>query len=111
MKLSKTKQQFEESSGWSSNLFYDHYSKLKPLLEENHIAISFGRTVMYFSSTETQKKIKLYVHHNGRTKEYLTICDENGNELKTFHYTDETNDILVFVLEQLNEKRKHSTIS
>jgi len=88
-KLSKTFKDFLGNSGWSANKFLEHAL----YLHEKFIGeVEIGRTVVYLKHKNQQ--LKLYVHHNGRTAEYLTLTDAKGNELTTFHYTDTPEEIL-----------------
>lgn len=99
--LSKTKEDYLKGKGWSSHLFFEKAKRIFPALEENNVQIDYGRTVIYL--TKNNIKIKAYVHHNGRNKEYLTFTNHKGTELKTFHYTEETNNIINFILEQFEK--------
>ena len=83
--LGKTIEEYMNSNGWSSGLFINHarflFAKLK---DKVHFRV--GRTVIHvFTETRT---IKFYVHHNGRSKEFMTITDVNGKELQTYHCSE-----------------------
>jgi S-methylmethionine-dependent homocysteine/selenocysteine methylase len=84
--LSKSPEEFFKNSGWSAKLFLNHAKAIT-----NHFGdeIKVGRTVVYI------KNYKIYVHYNGRSKEYMTICDHKGNELHTFHYLESSAMVLV----------------
>jgi hypothetical protein len=90
-KMSKTQEEYLMNNGWSSALFLPHAKLLFEELKEVNFVI--GRSVIYlqpmvFPVPKTKyRKLKAYVHHNGRTKEYVTFTDEKGNELETIHYT------------------------
>ena len=97
--MSKTIEEYMNNNGWSSSLFLNH---AKYLLENlgDKIQLKVGRTVIHmFTATRT---IKFYVHHNGRSKEFLTITDVNGNELQTFHYSEPFDKVLNAVKEILD---------
>lgn len=74
------------NGGWSSALFAPQAIPLLGELKAANVPVVVGRTVIHIG--EGRKKIKAYVHHNGRTEEYATITDCRGTELATFHYTD-----------------------
>ena len=85
MKLSKSPKEFFENSGWSAHLFLEHARAIY-----NHFGdeLKVGRTVVHL------RNYKIYVHFNGRSREYLTLCDKNGNELQTFHYLESPEHVL-----------------
>lgn len=97
-RMSKSFDEYLENSGWSSHLFQKHASYLYLLLGSVAV-IKVGRTVITMESKTS--KIKFYVHHNGRSKEYMTITDAQGNELITYHHTVDPqkiyNDVKVFL--------------
>jgi len=88
-KLSKSFNEFLENSGWSANKFLEHAEYLYKRFN-GHVEI--GRTVVHLYGNGRQ--LKAYVHHNGRSAEYLTLTDAHGAELTTFHYTDTPEEIL-----------------
>lgn len=97
-KLSKSIEQYLEAGGWSSNLFVEHARRL---FEDKHFTrtcdFEVGRSVIYIRSNG--KMIKAYVHHNGRSKEFMTLTNEKGDELATFHYSCSTKEIKDKMLE------------
>ena len=89
--MSKTIEEYMASNGWSSGLFINHAKYLFEQLKEK-VVFKIGRTVIYVFTED--RTIKFYVHHNGRSKEFMTITDVNGNELKTYHCTETAKKIL-----------------
>ena len=85
MKLSRSPKEFFENSGWSARLFLEH---AKQIFNHYKNELQIGRTVVHL------KNCKIYVHYNGRSREYLTICDNKGNELHTFHYLESPENVL-----------------
>lgn len=79
-KLSKSIEEYEKAGGWSSSLFHPHAVKLLKELKQRNVEIEVGRTVIY-----VDRELKVYVHNNGRSKEYATVTDMNGKELITRH--------------------------
>lgn len=71
------------NGGWSSALFAQHAIPLMSDLKDQGVQVTVGRSVIHIG-----KKLKAYVHHNGRTAEFATITDWKGVELDTFHHTD-----------------------
>lgn len=100
MTLSKNKKDYLDGGGWSSSLFFEKAKIIFKELENHGVTLDFGRTVLHI--IKDNKKIKAYVHCNGRSKEYLTITDSNGNELETFHYQEDVNTIINFIKGQFN---------
>lgn len=88
--LSKSPEEYLANNGWSSALFLEHAKLAFTSLPG--VEIKVGRTVVV--CTQGDKTVKVYVHHNGRSKEYLTITDKHGRELWTFHYTDTPHEVL-----------------
>ena len=84
--MSKTVEEYEENGGWSSHFFVVNAVKLMKELQDLGIAVVVGRTVIHLSRDD--KKLKAYVHHNGRNREYATVTDRKGVELLTVHYSD-----------------------
>jgi hypothetical protein len=101
-KLSKSVDEYFANTGWSSSLFLDH---AKALVSDPDIkrstTIEFGRSVVYLRSNS--KMLKIYVHHAGRSKEFMTITDFAGDEVATFHYTAKTKDIKDKILTYFRE--------
>ena len=75
--------EYVANGGWSSALFAPQALPLIGELKSAGILITVGRSVIHLG-----KKLKAYVHHNGRTPEYATITDFRGTELATFHHTE-----------------------
>lgn len=100
MTLSKSKQEYLDGSGWSSSLFFEKAKTIFRELENDGIVLDFGRTVLHIM--KNNKKIKAYVHHNSRSKEYMTLTDSKGNELNTFHYQEDVNIMIDFIKNQFN---------
>lgn len=76
-------QEYVANGGWSSALFAPNAIPLMGELQTQGVKVTVGRSVIHIG-----KKLKAYVHHNGRTPEYATITDFRGTELATFHHTD-----------------------
>jgi len=91
-KLSKSIEEYLEAGGWSSSLFFEHAKALfnDPDLKRQSV-IEVGRSVVYVRSHG--KMLKIYVHRSGRSKEFMTMVKEDGDELATFHYTAKTSAI------------------
>lgn len=96
MALSKSIEEYLAAGGWSSNLFLEH---AKVLFNDRDLKrgckFEVGRSVIYIRSGG--QVLKVYVHHNGRTKEYMTLS-EGGTEVATFHYTAKTEEIKQTIL-------------
>lgn len=75
MKNIKSEDEYLNSNGWSSSLFVDKAKLLFQDCRENDIDVKIKRSVIYLDS-----KLKLYVHRDGRTKEFMTVCDFKGKE-------------------------------
>lgn len=75
--------EYAANGGWSSKLFALNAIQLMQELVTAGVPVTAGRSVIHIG-----KKLKAYVHHNGRTKEYATITDMHGIELETFHFTE-----------------------
>lgn len=84
-KLSKSIEAYEAGGGWSSKLFAEQALPLLKGLQAGGVPLQVGRHVIYVGSGDNL--IKVYVHHNGRSEEYVTFTDRRGAELATFHYT------------------------
>jgi hypothetical protein len=91
-RLSKSIEEYLEAGGWSSSLFFEHAKKLFEDRDiKRSITIEVGRSVVYLRSMGTI--LKVYVHKNGRSKEFMTLVKENGDEFATLHYTVTTEQI------------------
>ena len=84
MKLSRSIETYLENEGWSSKYFLLHAKYIFDHLPK-HIKIDVGRTVIHLTGS---KLVKAYVHHNGKSSEYVTLTDSVGNELATFRYDE-----------------------
>lgn len=104
MSLSKSKKEFIKNSGWSSELFFDKAVEIIDELEERNFELDFERTVLYIKRNE--ELLKVYVHRNDKSKEYITFTDSEGDELKSFHYTDSKKEIVDFVISFFSIKIK-----
>jgi len=98
----KSIEEYLTNGGWSSHLFLE---TAKTLLTDRDITrrteFEYFRSVIYLRSQG--KLLKAYVHHNGRSKEYLTFTDESGSEVHTFHYTTPALVIKRFVIDYFSE--------
>lgn len=84
--LSKTTAEYFSNGGWSSHHFVKHAEVILDWVSpRKDISVKLGRTVIHVTNTATNIGIKFYVHYNGRSKEFMTITDKLGNELKTYH--------------------------
>lgn len=83
------------NDGWSSKHFVPMAVPLLQELQAAGVQVVVGRSVIHLA-----KKLKAYVHHNGRTEEYATITDWKGNELGTFHHT-EAHGLRAMILDEL----------
>lgn len=100
--LSKSVDEYLAANGWSSNLFFEHAKAIFNSAEvKRKCTFEVGRTVIYIRGGG--KMLKVYVHANGRSKEFMTFKSEDGDELKSFHYTTETKEITAFILGYLIE--------
>jgi hypothetical protein len=97
-KMQKSIEEYEANGGWSSHFFAENAVNLMNELQLLGIEVVIGRTVIHLN--KDGKKLKAYVHHNGRTREYATITDRTGAELLTVHYTDFSK-LSAFIKEQL----------
>lgn len=97
-RLTKSIDEYLEARGWSSHLFFE---TAKTVFDDREIkrtcTIEVGRSVIYIRSQG--KMLKAYVHHNGRSKEFMTLKDEGGDEVKTFHYSEKPQTIIRFMLD------------
>lgn len=101
-KLTRNIDEYLENFGWSSSLFFNHAKSLFRDKDINRLAtFEIGRTVVYLRARG--KLFKFYVHHAGRSKEYLTITDAHGAEIVTYHYTVKTKEIKEKVIKLLLE--------
>jgi len=83
MKLSKSIEEYEKAGGWSSSLFYPYALEMMNMLKSANKKVDVGRTVIHLNN-----ELKVYVHHNGRSKEYATVTDMKGTELITKHISE-----------------------
>lgn len=93
--------EYKEADGWSSQLFAACAISLMEELKAKGVHVTVGRSVIHIG--QGRKKLKAYVHHNGRTPEYATFTDCRGTELATYHHT-ETEGLRAFVLGEINEE-------
>lgn len=84
--MKKSLEEYAENGGWSSKLFAENAVPLMKELMDSGVNLKVGRHVIHLEANG--KKIKAYVHHNGRTPEYATLTDHRGQELDSFHYTE-----------------------
>lgn len=75
--------EYVANGGWSSALFAPQAIVLMSELKIADVIVVVGRNVIHIG-----RKLKAYVHHNGRTPEYATITDFRGTELASFHHTE-----------------------
>lgn len=98
----KSLEEYLENKGWSSHHFFD---TAKMLLTDRdltrQITFEYFRSVIYLRSRG--KLLKAYVHHNGRSREFLTFTDEKGSEVHTFHCSTPAIVIKRFVLDYFSE--------
>lgn len=52
MKMNKTLEEYEDSNGWSSELFADKATKLFKELKSRGVKITVGRSVIYVGEKE-----------------------------------------------------------
>lgn len=85
-KLSRSIEEYLAAGGWSSKLFIEH---AKYLFNDPDVSqmcqIDVGRSVIHIKSNG--KLLRVYVHYQGRSHEYLTLVTEDGVELQTFHHS------------------------
>jgi hypothetical protein len=96
--LVKSKNEYLENEGWSSRKFLHHAKVLFEILEKFDYDLKFARTVIHIK--KEKKTIKVRVHYNGRTNDWITFTDKKNNELRSFHCEDSTENILKFILSQ-----------
>lgn len=89
IKLSSSPKEFFENTGWSAHMFIEHAKCIYDYFGDE---LKVGRTVVHLNN------YKIYVHRNGRSREYMTICDNKGNELHTFHYTESPDSVLEAII-------------
>lgn len=87
-KLTRTLGDYMASGGWSSSKFFE---QAKTLFNDPDLLkigeFEFGRTVVYYSTG--RHVFKFYVHHKGRSDEYLSVVDGiTKEELVVFHCDD-----------------------
>ena len=98
--LTKTKLDFFSNKGWSGKKFFPIAKNVIPKLENCSFIIEYGRSVLYIK--KHNKLLKAYVHYNGRSSDYLTFVDKDG-EVKTFHYDDSHMKVLNLIIEFFQE--------
>lgn len=102
-KLSKSPEEFFANHGWSASHFVPHAKFILENAPFLKIQVTFGRTVVEIRDVKAGgRKIKAYVHHNGRSNEHLTFTWDDGTEIETFHYTVKPSLIAAAILEFLN---------
>lgn len=98
MPLSKSKSEYLANSGWSSSKFFE---QAKALFNDQDLAristIEVGRTVVYIRSNG--KLLKAYVHRAGRSREYMTLVDEKGDDYATIHCSEPVQTIKAKIIE------------
>lgn len=94
-RLNKSVEEYFLASGWSSHLFVDHAR----LVFAKFPNVLVGRSVIHIINEG--KLIKVYVHHAGKTKEFMTITDAKGIEIASFHYTIPPETVLQKITELL----------
>lgn len=95
--LGKSIEEYLAAGGWSSHNFLEH---AKAVFEDREVkrtcTFEVGRSVIYIRSRGTM--LKAYVHHAGRSREFMTLKDEKGDEVKTFHMTAKPAEVVQFIL-------------
>ena len=81
MKLSQSIEKYLVNNGWSSQFFLPHAEYIFKHLP-SEIKIDVGRTVIHLTGS---KMIKAYVHYHGKSKEYVSLTDDHGNELVIYN--------------------------
>jgi hypothetical protein len=85
-RLGRTIDEYAENGGWSSHFFAENAQRLMRELTSRGVELQLGRTTVHLKREAV--KLKVYVHHNGRTEEYATVTAFDGRELLTVHYKD-----------------------
>lgn len=96
--LSKSTVECLKDNGWSSSLFNEKSKQMFEVFEKNGIELDFTKPITYLIKND--KKIKANVNPKDLNKEFLTLTSDKGKELITFHYTDNVNDMIDFILLQ-----------
>lgn len=96
-RLSRSIEEYLEASGWSSRLFLEHAKAIfnDPRLKRS-CTFEVGRSVIYLRSRGTL--LKVYVHHGGRSREFITFKNESGDEVGSFHHSTPVESIVLFIL-------------
>lgn len=92
-----------KNSGWSSHLFLDHAKYILPRVKE-FCGVVIGRLSIRLTDSNGKVVLRIFVHHNGRTNEFMTITDSKQKELATFHYTDSSEDMLDAIRTNFNAR-------
>lgn len=93
-RMNKTVEEVLDNNVWSASKFKLHLECL--IKNSKDIILKFGRTVMYI---ETVNGIyKIYPHYKGKTKDFITLVDPNGNEIKSFHFEQPPKEIVEDIL-------------
>jgi hypothetical protein len=95
--MNKTVAEYFEASGWSSSLFVEHAKYVFAELKEAQIII--GRTVIHVE--KGPKKIKVYVHYAGKSREFVTITDRYGMPIEVYHYKSSPEALLKAIRDHL----------
>jgi len=99
VRLGRSLEEYKSNGGWSSHFFAENAVKLIQELKAQGVEVTIGRTVIHL--VHGGRKLKAYVHHNGRTEEYATITDQRGAELITVHHT-QFDDLRAFIRAEFN---------
>lgn len=98
MKPSIPIEEYLAQQGWSSHHFLEHAKAIfSDSTIQRSMTFEIHRTVIYIQSYG--KMLKGYVHHAGRSREFLTFKNAGGDEVKSFHYSVSTNEIKQFLLD------------
>lgn len=97
-RMARTPDEYKSNDGWSSHYFAKNAILLMDELQSLGSIIKIGRTVIHINLGN--RKLKAYVHYNGRSEEYATITDNKGQELFTAHHSD-FNQLSIFVKDYL----------
>ena len=93
--MSKSIEEYFSNNGWSSHKFLPIAKEIFPILLESSIEIVIGRSVIHLSYQG--KLLKIYVHHDGLSNDWMTILEE-GDISTFFHCTDDSKKILDHIL-------------
>jgi hypothetical protein len=109
MKLSKSVDEYLAAGGWSSHKFFEH---AKSLFSDPDIlrtcTFEAGRSVIYIRSRG--EMLKLYVHHSGRSREWVTIKNMGGDELVNFHCTISAQSLRDWILDYFDNPEDHKGV-